>query len=876
MSLNLVLNASGIGVWTIEDQALVPDEVCCKLLGLAIKQALPFTTAFQFVHPDDVPALTAAFEQGGRLDVTCRIGVRTVHFSGLGKEGILRDVTDTIESKHTEIALRESEARFRTIIEQAPMGLALMEGRDMIITLGNDKIFEIWGKTPDITGLPLMKALPELEGQPFMALMQGVYDTGIPHFGIGTLAKLRRNGVLVDAYFDFAYAPIRNDEGIITGVMTLATEVTERELASQSIARSEARFRRLIEEAPMATCLYTGRELIVSVANDQMLYVWGKNKSVIGKPLKDALPELEGQPFLHILDDVFTTGIPYNATAARAELEVDGVLGVYYFNFTYKPLLNEHGEVYAIINTAIDVTEEVLAHLALEEKEVILNNAIELAELGNWTVDLPTNTVTLAPRMAEWFGVPFTEGDAEVVMQTIHEDDRERVRESVLKALAPGSDGWYREEYTVINPVTNQRKIISAIGRVFSDQNGAPLKIEGTSRDITIERLYQYELEEKEAALRNAIELAELGTWSVDTVTGVITYSERLKLWLGERQPTIAPEISPSVSAEDQQRVREAVQKAMEKGGSGRFDQEYTVTNPHTGVSRVIHASGRTQLDEQGNVIRLIGTAQDITIQRDVQKALEKEVQLRTEELLLSNEQLLRSNEELAQYAYVASHDLQEPLRKILIYAGVLKNTLENHDLINKISGAAERMRMLILNLLDFSRLSQSDTAFQPVDLNTIVRDVFDDFELMANEKNAILEAGPLPKIEAVSLQMNQLFYNLISNSLKFTKQDVPPVITIREETLTAAEISEHIKIPLPAVIYHKICIRDNGIGFEQKYFDQIFEIFKRLHSRETYPGSGIGLALCRRIVTNHGGVLYPESKPGEGAMFCIILPDRH
>lgn len=684
---------------------------------------------------------------------------------GKNVAGLVVHATDITDSKLTEMALRESESRFRSIFEQAPMGISLMEGRDMVITLGNDRIFEIWGKPgAAITGMPVMKALPELEGQPFQALMEAVYDTGIPHFGIGTPAMLVRNGILEQAYFDFVYTPVRNAQGNITGLMTLATEVTSRELANRAIARSEARFRQLIEEAPVATCLFTGRDMIISVANDMMLGVWGKDKSVIGKRLDKALPELKGQPFLDILDEVFSTGVPYTASAARAELEVDGSLNTYYFNFTYKPLFNESGEVYGIIDMAVDVTEQVLASQAMEKSE---------------------------------------------------------------------------------------------------------------------------------AALRNAVELAELGTWNIDAASGKITYSERLQQWLGVQEGRFEVQSSLNVNAADRERVRYALLKAMQKGKPGRFDEVFGISHAITGASRVIHASGQVQTDNNGNIISLSGTAQDITIQRDLQTALEIKVQTRTEELASAveelqvmneelagaNEQLTRSNEELAQYAYVASHDLQEPLRKILVYASRLEADKEmsakSLDLVSRIAASSERMRLLILDLLDFSRLLQSDAVIKPVDLNTVVKDVFYDFELAAKEKNATLQLGELPVIEAVGLQMNQLFYNLISNSLKFIKPDVPPVISISAEKIAGSELKEYIKSPLSFATYHRICIRDNGIGFEKQYFDQIFEIFKRLHGKETYPGSGIGLALCRRIILNHGGVLYTESSPGEGATFFLVIPDK-
>jgi PAS domain S-box-containing protein len=669
--------------------------------------------------------------------------------------GVIVHATDVTGSKHTEIALRQSEAQFRSIFAQAPMGIALMEGRDMVITLCNDKMFEIWGKTSEITGMPLMKALPELEGQPFLELIQNVFDSGIPHFGAGTLAKLKRKGVLEDAYFDFVYTPVRDDEGIVTGIMTLATEVTHREIANQSIARSEARFRSLIEQAPVATCLFTGRELKVEIANDQMVRMWGKDDSVLGKPLSEAVPELSGQPFLHILDQVYTTGTAYSATAARAELEVDGKMRSYYFNFNYKPLFDASGKVYGIIDMAVDVTEQVLARQALEENEIILNNAVELAELA---------------------------------------------------------------------------------------------------------------------------------TWSLDVATGVVTYSERLKKWLGDDLPEPNLSVLSHVHPDDQERVGSALADTV--SGSGRFDEIYKLAGSSSGSARIIHSSGRVHFDEDKNAVRLLGTAQDITVQHDVRAALENQVRVRTEELQLANhelagtnELLLRSNEELTQYAYVASHDLQEPLRKIQVFTDMLSSdqglSPASRKLTAKIFASAERMRTLIINLLEFSQLANSDSPYQLIDLNDIIKGVFLDFELAAREKGATFKLDKFPVVEAVSLQMNQLFYNLIGNSLKFTRPQQPPVVSVSCDICSPDLLRDHIKVPHPYATYYRISVKDNGIGFEKQYADQIFEIFKRLHGRKSYPGSGIGLALCRRIVSNHGGVLVTESTPGVGSVFWLILPDR-
>jgi signal transduction histidine kinase len=195
--------------------------------------------------------------------------------------------------------------------------------------------------------------------------------------------------------------------------------------------------------------------------------------------------------------------------------------------------------------------------------------------------------------------------------------------------------------------------------------------------------------------------------------------------------------------------------------------------------------------------------------------------------------------------------------------------------LVDKIARSSERMSLLITDLLEFSRLLKSEALVRPVNLQEVVAAVVSDFELLVTEKGATITVGHLPVIQAIGLQMNQLFYNLVSNALKFNKPDMAPLVAIHAETIGAGEAARHIAKPLPFATYHHITISDNGIGFDVKYAEQIFEVFKRLHGREMYPGSGIGLALCRRIVDNHNGSLYAVSAPNEGTIFHLILPDR-
>lgn len=281
------------------------------------------------------------------------------------------DVTAQVQAQQ-EVEVKEdvyqNDLRFRNLIAQAPVAIGLLHGWDMLVETANTSLLELWGKDESIIGLNLLDALPEIKEQPFiMDLLHNVYATNKPHYGYETLARMHRNDVLEDAYFNFVYWPVTEADGKVSGVMIVASEVTVQIKAKLSLEESEQRFKSLILEAPMATALFTGRELLIEVANEAMLKVWGKDASVIGRPLASALPELQGQPFLQLLDEVYTSGLAYQNNASKADLVVDGKLQPFYLNFTYKPLLDANGLVYGIINTAIDVSRQVKARLELEE-----------------------------------------------------------------------------------------------------------------------------------------------------------------------------------------------------------------------------------------------------------------------------------------------------------------------------------------------------------------------------------------------------------------------------------------------------------------------------------------------------------------------------
>ncbi len=255
-------------------------------------------------------------------------------------------------------------------------------------------------------------------------------------------------------------------------------------------------------------------------------------------------------------------------------------------------------------------------------------------------------------------------------------------------------------------------------------------------------------------------------------------------------------------------------------------------------------------------------------------ETLASKVTERTQELTLYSDELSRSNRELEEFAFVASHDLQEPLRKIQAFSDRLESMFKDElgekgtDYIARMKNAAQRMSNLINDLLEFSRVTTRGKDFTDTDLNSILNDIKSDLEIAINECNAQIVTANMPVIQADPSQMHQLFLNLISNAVKFRAPNVDPVINIDFE-----RVSEFSEDHNSEISWHVITVRDNGIGFSDEYADKIFVPFQRLHGRSQYKGTGIGLSVCRRIVERHGGSIAAISTLGEGATFIIKLP---
>lgn len=304
------------------------------------------------------------------------------------------------------------------------------------------------------------------------------------------------------------------------------------------------------------------------------------------------------------------------------------------------------------------------------------------------------------------------------------------------------------------------------------------------------------------------------------------------------------------------------------------FKMDYRLKR-HDGAYRWILDHGVPRYTDSGEFAGFIGSCIDIEEKKQTEENLEKIVSIRTRELQQAIHELERSNGELAQFAYAASHDLREPLRKISIFSGgILAAPQHAEQSVAKIQQAVQRMSSLIDNLLNLSQVIRDEKLVKNIDLNVVLSEVKNDLEVAILEKGAIVTNDELPSLEAIPEQMRQLLSNLLANALKYSHPDRVPEVCI-----SAALLPVDAQIALPGFEsdkkYFELKVEDNGIGFDPKFAEKIFIVFQRLHSQNQYSGTGVGLALCKKVVHNHGGEIYADSVPGQGSIFRAILPVR-
>ncbi|RYZ20637.1 MAG: PAS domain S-box protein [Chitinophagaceae bacterium] len=731
------------------------------------------------------------------------------------------------------------------------------------------------GKHPGALGQRGEECWPEIWPVIF-PLIESVRRTGEATWREDQLIPIYRNGTLEDVYWTFSYSSVLNDAGNHGGILVTCMESTGDVLQRRRIEESEAKLRSILDSAPTAMGLFVGPDLVVENPNALMVEVLAVGREIEGRSLRELLAGLveEDQEFIRIIDTVRATGTPFEARERAVYFRNEK--RTRYFNINFIPLLNERGDVYAVLDVSVDVTGQVLAGRKLEESEGRFRLLADASPILIWMLR-PDGAYGYVNRTTlEFLGISQEEMVDNGWPAYLHPDDVAPATEAIGKAVAAGLP--YEMEHRLRHRGGEYRWVLSqAIPATNADGN--VFAYVGSSIDIHEARKSREALATALEQARLSKEAAGLGTFDMDLRAGTMHWDERCRYLFGiahNGPVTYEHDFLEGLHPDDRERIKAIIDKAFVKAESGGdYDVEYRTIGAEDRIERWVRAKGKVYFDTQDKPVRFIGSVLDITPQKTAIHQVEKTVEERTRELAQANERLQvinkeleRSNQNLEEFAHAASHDLKEPIRKIHFFTNQVKGQLlpqlGERELASfaRIEKATEGMGNLIDDLLLYSHASQRPIETESVDLNQKVQRVLEDLELHIAEKGEQVRVGELPVVQGYRRQLQQLFQNLVSNALKYSKEGVPPEITI------TSEATEH-----GGRAYHLITVADNGIGFPAEYNEKIFQMFTRLHGKNEYSGTGVGLSIARKVVENHQGRISVSSEPGVGSQFRVYLP---
>ncbi|WP_373494590.1 ATP-binding protein [Aquiflexum sp.] len=518
-----------------------------------------------------------------------------------------------------------------------------------------------------------------------------------------------------------------------------------------------------------------------------------------------------------------------------------------------------------MINSEFDSCDEAVLQNKINRE--MFEHAEKLAGLGHGFFNLDLKKIYFSSNLYGILGFqpkafpPSIKG----YLRHIHPEDRAKVIDTMkslsltnntiqtnIRIITDSGEIKYVEVLAVLK-IEKKESIVIFINRDATPEKVAELKLLELNQDLTLQN----------RMFKHVKEIASVSYLIIEIETNSVTFSDNLFRMLGLEPDSFkaAKEILLSfVIEEDKIIVSDWLDPQSKVEDLKHLPVKFKTINREI---KFISLS-REFFEDTGKILLI--TLKDVTSEARI-----------NQQLALQNQELSRNNAELASFNYIASHDLQEPLRKIQTFVSLLdsledlKLTQKAKDYFSGIQRSANRMQLLILDLLQFSRVSKVEKNFELTDLTIILRNTMDELSLLIEESKGMVHVNELPTAEVVPHQMNQLFKNLIQNSLKFRNEDVPVSIQITSEIPTEQELDQFPDFHQDDLI--KITFADNGIGFDQIHAESIFVIFKRLHGRLEFPGSGIGLAICQKIIETHKGKISASGSPGEGAKFTIIIP---
>lgn len=542
--------------------------------------------------------------------------------------------------------------------------------------------------------------------------------------------------------------------------------------------------------------------------------------------------------------------------------------GLRYFDILLEPHVNIGGETIGVVTVSLDVTGRVLAEQALSESEERYRLAARATSDAIWDWDLTRDVIAWNQAAVDRFGWSEAINGTSFSWwkERVHPGDFEKVVSPIETFLSGTGDDW-SEEYRFRRKDGTYASVLDR-GYVLRGSHLEPVRFVGALLDLTRVREGEAELRQREEDLKRAQAIGNIGNWRLDMQRGQLCWSDETYRLFGipKGTPMTYERFLGSIHPDDRDYVDQCWKAALE---GAPYNIEHRILSG--GEIRWVNERAFLEIDQDGVLISGFGTVQDVTDRkqmeeelRDLNETLERRVAERTATIE-------QRNHEMQQFAFIASHDLQEPLRKVQTFAALMREEYEGHVddtaryYLERMQDAAARMSILLRDILSFSRITAQQNRFERLSIQQIVQEVITELDLRIEASSARVEFFDDVELEADPALLRQLLTNLVLNAIKFQPHGNQPHIQItatRESNVSGEDIC-------------RIITADNGIGFDSKYAGRIFEPFQRLHGNTEYTGTGMGLSICRRIVEWHGGTIRAESTPGEGSRFIVELPVR-
>lgn len=715
-------------------------------------------------------------------------------------------------------------------------------------------------------------------------------------------------------WWDVIILPMQLNEGTgkIEKLLTVSRDITDYKKANLKIVESEHKYKQIIYSSPFLIAILKGNNFIVEIANDSIIEAWGKGKDIIGKSLLDIIPEIVEQGFKEILNNVFATGKTFEATEMPVSLHRNGVLDVIYFTFVYQAQKNVSGEIESISIIAREVTPQVIINKKIKASEEQFRLLVQQAPVAicvligkNYVIE------TINDPMVQMWNRTMKEVINKPAFDVLTELKDQNFKELLDNVYDTGIP-FVAEELPIIlfRNGTLENAFVKFVYEPLRDADGSIKGIMALAIEITEQVLARKKIEESEKHFRHLADMMPSKISNADTDGNLLYLNKKWLDYTGKSFEEISGLGYHKIMHPDE--LEEFTQKFLYANDTKtvlkmemRFLNKFGEYKWHLNIASPI-------IDQDGNITMWIGstteihdqiTQKELLISAVKERTIELEIankelvyqnsekEKRSAELGIANEQLAIQNEEkekrsvelislnkeLHSFTYIASHDLQDPLRKIQLFTGRITDlehdnlSEEGKDYFKRIKKAVDRMQQLIEDLLTFSRTSTADRKLISTNLKTIIDEVKEELKETIEEKKVLIEIGKMCHADIIVFQFRQLMHNLISNSIKFSVPGVQPHIIIDSHLIKGSEVQNEYVVSQK--MYCHISVKDNGIGFEPEHSIRIFEVFQRLHGKETYKGTGIGLAIVNKIVENHNGIINATSNLGEGATFNIYLP---